>query len=289
MTFTLLAQPLAITGEAPLYDPERQCLWWLDIQAQRLLRTLADGTTTATPLPWQPGLVALAESGRLVLGLETGLFVHDPEAGTLEQVSETEADRVTVRLNDGKPDRQGRLWFGSMDMTGEGRAIGRLYRRDADGRIHVIRDGILIPNAIAPHPDGSGLTFVDTPTRRLEFLSTDAKTGTVTAVRILHDFAEGDHPDGACFDTDGHLWIAVVGPGEVRRLSLDGADLERLRLPVTRPTMPILGGADGSTLHVTNQRRFLGAAQLLEQPAAGGLLTARVAARAAPVFRVAGL
>ncbi|QFT67901.1 L-arabinolactonase [Labrenzia sp. THAF35] len=289
MTFQILSQPMAITGEAPLWDPVRQCLWWLDIQAQRLLRTEPDGATGATPLPWQPGLIALAESGRLVLGLETGLFLHDPENGTLDQISETEADRVTVRLNDGKPDKYGRLWFGSMDMTGEGRAIGRLYRRDTDGSIHTIRENILVPNAIAPHPDGTGLTFVDTPTRRLEFLETDPVTGTVLTSKIVHEFTSDEHPDGACFDQEGNLWIAVIGRGDIRKLSLENGEFERIGTPVTRPTMPILGGPDGQTLFVTNQRRFLDSAQLNAQTAAGGLLVKERVAEASILFRVGGL
>ncbi|MCK7615717.1 SMP-30/gluconolactonase/LRE family protein [Roseibium sediminicola] len=289
MTFQLLSNPHAITGESPLWDPTRQCLWWIDIQAQRLLCTNMEGTTRATLLPWQPGFVALGESGKLVIGLETGLFVHHPENGSLQQVSDTETDRVTVRLNDGKPDAQGRLWFGSMDMTGEGRAIGRLYRRDTDGSIHTVRENILVPNAIAPHPDGTGLTFVDTPSRRLEFLRTGPASGEVQSAHVVHEFEDGAHPDGACFDRDGHLWVAVIGEGDVRKLSLGEGELERLSVPATRPTMPILGGPQGRTLFVTNQRRFLNVAQLDEQASAGGVLTKEDVAPAAPVFRVLGV
>ncbi|MEV8468336.1 SMP-30/gluconolactonase/LRE family protein [Fluviibacterium sp. DFM31] len=139
-------------------------MWWLDIQAQRLLRTDMNGKTQATPCPWQPGLVALAESGALVEWLETGLWTYAPETGDWRQVSDTEANHPTLCLNDGKPDCHGRLFFGSMDMTGTGQATGRLYCRTPDGAIQVLRDGITVPNAIAPLADGSGLWFADFPT-----------------------------------------------------------------------------------------------------------------------------
>jgi sugar lactone lactonase YvrE len=288
MTFDILAHPMAITGECPLWDADRGCLWWLDIQAQRLLRTTTDGTTTAIATPWQPGLVALAASGRLVLGLEDGLWALDPEAVVWERLSDTEADRPTLRLNDGKPDAAGRLWFGSMDMTGTGQAIGRLYRRDPDGAMHVIREGVTVPNAIAPFADGTGLWFTDTTTRRLERLHTDPVTGSVLSGETVLTFDEGVHPDGGGLDAEGHLWLATVGPGEVWQIDATGNILSRHPGPVTRMTMALLGGPSGSTLFVTNQRRFLDPAGLAGQPFAGALLHKSVAATAGPVHRVAG-
>jgi sugar lactone lactonase YvrE len=49
-----------------------------------------------------------------------------------------------------------------------------------------------------------------------------------------------------------------------------------VELPVSRPTMPMLGGSDGRTLFVVSQRRFLPAPQLARQPLAGDLLALRV-------------
>lgn len=285
----LAAHPMAITGEAPLWDAARNCLWWIDIQAQRLLRTSTSGDTTVTATPGQPGLVAHAESGGLVVGLETGLFVFDPDAGTWTQVDETEADRPTVRLNDGKPDARGRLWFGSMDMTGTGARIGRLYRRDPDGRVGIVREGVGVPNAIVPDPARGGLWFADTPTSVVEFLATDPGTGAVTETRKVHDFGAGAHPDGATLDGDGMLWIAVVGAGELVRMDGGGQVVARVPLPVSRPTMPAFGGAGMRTLYVTCQRRFLTAGTLAGEPFAGGLLAVDPGVAGAPQHRVAGL
>ena len=285
MTPRLLAHPMAITGESPLWDPRRNCLWWIDIQAQRLLCTRMDGATTAQPTPFQPGFVALAESGRLVLGLETGLFTFDPESGTWLQQSDTEADRPTVRLNDGKPDVQGRLWFGSMDMTGTGACIGRLYRRDPDGKIVIIREGVGVANAMVPSERRGGIWLADTPLAKLEFLPDRPGAESETVL----EFENGAHPDGACLDVDGNLWIAMVSTAELLHLDDKARVLDRIALPVSRPTMPILGGPDGRTLFVTCQRRFLSAMELDAEPWAGGLLAIDVMGGAGPVHSVSGL
>lgn len=289
MTFQLLSQPMAITGESPLWDDSRQCLWWIDIQAQRLLRTTMDGATSAIPCPWQPGFVALGASGGLVLGLEDGLWTYVPETRDWQHVAEVEADRPTVRLNDGKPDREGRLYFGSMDMTGTGLSIGRLYCRTSDGRVHVMRESIAIPNAIVPFPDATGLWFSDSSTGAIEALTLSRDGTRIEDSRTVHRVPEGTHPDGACMDADGNLWIALIGSGEVLHLSPGGDELARYPSPVTRATMPMLGGPDGRTLFLTCQRRFLSPEELSKQPGAGGLLAQKVAARAETPARVAGL
>jgi len=285
--FELVCQPQAITGESPVWDDRRNCLWWIDIQAQRLLRTEADGATSATFLPWQPGLVALAESGRLVLGLENGLHAFSPEGGEWEQLSDTEADRPTVRLNDGKPDAQGRLWFGSMDMTGTRQAIGRLYRRDPDGSVAIVREGITVPNAIVPGPDDS-LLFTDTPTGKLERYGI-GPDGALSDPEILFEIPPGIHPDGAVIDAEGAYWIGLIGPSEVWRISRSGEILAQVATPVSRVTMPALGGPEGDSLYITNQRRFLTVEGLRAETGAGGLLMAPGMGRAGPVYRVAGV
>lgn len=289
MTFSLLNQPMAITGESPLWDADRACLWWIDIQAQRLLRTTMDGTTTATPCPWQPGFIALAQSGDLVLGLETGLWTYAPEASRWAQITETEADRPTLRLNDGKPDALGRLWFGSMDMTGQGHALGRLYCRDTTGALHILREGVAVPNSIVPLPDPNTLIFTDTPTLKLERLTVSEDATTITQSEVIHTFSGDVHPDGACLDAEGNLWVALIGSGEVVCLSQAGAVLARLPSAVSRATMPMLGGPDGHSLFLTSQRRFLSPEKLATETAAGGLQVQTITASAAPVHRVAGL
>ncbi|SNS85314.1 SMP-30/gluconolactonase/LRE family protein [Tropicimonas sediminicola] len=287
--FRRIAQPMAITGKSPLWDETRGCLWWIDIQAQRLLRTRESGETTAIPVPSQPGFVALADSGRLVLGLENGLWTYAPESAAWEQVSETEADRPTVRLNDGKPDSRGRLWFGSMDMTHTGKAIGRLYRRDPGGEVTAMREGVAIPNAIVPCGNGRSLLFTDTARRRIELIDTDPRSGDITGTREILRIPDGSNPDGACMDADGNFWVAIVGPGEVLRISPSGRCLQRLRTPVTRPTSVVIGGPDDRTLFVTDQRRFLPPSELARHSGAGGLHAIQLGVRASPVHRVGGL
>ncbi len=271
----------AMTAEAPFWDERDGSLWWIDIQGQRLLRYApALGEGRAWPTPSMPGLVVGRSGGGFVVGLEDGLHAFSPESGFGPRLVAVEADDPRTRVNDGKVDPHGRLWFGTMDKTGSGDPIGALYRCAADGGTAILRRDVRIPNAICFSPDGRWVYFADSRSGVLEHAPYDADGP--GAFEPFARWTGGEAPDGACVDAEGGVWVAIVGGSRIERLTPDGRLDVIVDLPVSRPTMPMLGGADGRTLFVTSQRRFLDAARLRAEPLAGCLLAVRVDAVAAP-------
>ena len=270
----------AITGESPVWDAARATLWWIDIQGKRLLGLqIPVGPRAPIALPSEPGLVAIGSDGRLVIGLEDGLWTYAPETGTLEILAPLRFEAPNIRLNDGKPDKQGRLWFGSMDKTGSGAPVGGLFCRDIDGQIRQVRGGIRVPNAIAVSPDGGTLYFTDSPSQEILAIELDQETGALLGERALHRYQGNERPDGTAIDTEGGIWVAVVNGNRIDRLRSDGTLDFSIAVPVSRPTMPAFGGVGMSRLFVTSQRRFLENDQLAAQPWAGSLIETSVAAR----------
>jgi sugar lactone lactonase YvrE len=269
-------QANALTGEAPFWDASTGTLWWIDIQGQRLLGFSPDtGREQVHNLPTMPGLVAARRAGGLVLGLEDGLYAFDPTDGLGDRLVAVEEDDQRTRINDGKVDPAGRLWFGTMDKTGSGAEIGSVYRVDPDGTLRAQRRNVAVPNAIAFAPDGKTFYFADSRTRTVEAFIYDPETGEPHARREFVRYDEGEAPDGACTDAEGALWIAVVGGSRLERRLADGSLDTIVELPVSRPTMPMLGGRDGCTLFVTSQRRFLSRERLKAEPLAGDLVAVR--------------
>lgn len=263
---------MALTGEAPFWDDRRQKLWWIDIQGQRLFSYAPQsGQEEMFALPHMPGLISAFDDDRLIIGLENGLWTFIPEQGKWDQLTKTEENRPDFRLNDGKMDVKGRLWFGSMDIYGRTTGQGRLYCRQFDGTTDTILENITIPNAICITDDGQKLLFADSPTREL-CLFDISDTGKLENRTVIKVFDEGTAPDGACITADHTIWVAVIGAGEIMHLALDGTVLETIKLPVSRPTMPMVGGSKQETLFVTSQRRFLDVTQLQQQPDAGNLI-----------------
>src|SRR5437016_4139522 len=109
----------ALTGESPCWDSRTATLWWIDIQGQRLLSLQPEnGHKAFWNLPSMPGLIALRARGELLVGLEDGFYGFETSAGLGRRLAMAPTTDGRTRLNDGKADRRGRLWFGSMDKTG---------------------------------------------------------------------------------------------------------------------------------------------------------------------------
>jgi sugar lactone lactonase YvrE len=280
----------ALTGEMPCWDARRGTLWWADIQGQRLLGFSPEtGRRESHNVPSMLGLIALRASGGLVLGLEDGLYPFDTEKGLGKRVVAVEADDARTRVNDGTADAAGRLWFGTMDKTGSGEPIGSLYCLEVDGSVRRVRTNVRVPNAINFSPDGQTFYWADSRTRVLEACDYDPTTGELGSPRVFAQYLQGETPDGACVDVEGALWIAIVGGARLERRLPNGTLDTVVELPVSRPTMPRLGGPDGRTLFVTSQRRFLDAERLAREPLAGDLLVVRADAVAASAPRLAAI
>ena len=127
-------------GEGAFWHPERQQFFWFDILGRRLLSQDAD----SKPLEWGLDRIASAadwiDRDRLLVATETGLPVLSLEDGSLTEVAKVEADNPATRSNDGRADRQGGFWFGTMGKKGEPE-LGGLYRFYR-GEVHKLVDPI---------------------------------------------------------------------------------------------------------------------------------------------------
>ena len=278
----------AVTGESPVWDDRRGVLWWIDIQGRQLLGWRPEVATAlpALTLPSEIGLVALGSDGCLVLGLEDGIWRYVPETGDLAMLTPVPHEAPNLRLNDGKPDRQGRLWFGSMDKSGSGIPTGALYCRLPDGRLSTIRRKVRVPNAIAVSPDGGTLYFSDSPNQEILAFDLDQQSGALRNERVFASFTGDDKPDGTAVDAEGGVWVAVVHGARIDHYLRDGRLQQSIPMPVSKPTMAAFGGSHRSSLFITSQRRFLTEEQLADKPLTGSLLSLDVGNQGATAFRV---
>ena len=197
-------------------------------------------------LPERLGSLALTDDPqRLLLALASGFVVFAPATGHMRWLHKVELEYRGVRLNDGRVDRQGRFWAGSMveDARLAPLERGSLYRLDPPGAAApvALRDGISISNSICFSPDGAWAYFADTPTRRImRYPASDALgPGDVFAQTEAECW-----PDGSDVDAAGRVWNAQWGGSRVTIYAPDGTVAGRLALPVSQPTCVAFGGPD---------------------------------------------
>jgi L-arabinonolactonase len=279
----------SLLGEGALWDVAAQALWWLDIKGRLIHRfDPASGANTSWPTPQDVGSLALRAQGGLVVAMGHGFFAFDPASGRFDVLVEPEARMPENRFNDGKPDRQGRFWAGSLHDP-ETRPNGSLYRLDADLSWQRLVEGITASNALAFAPDGRTLYFGDSPLRTVWAWDLDPDDGSIRNRRVFLELAPGDGaPDGAAVDAEGGYWLTQPGAWTVARYNPRGRRDRTIRLPVRNPTCIAFGGADLRTLYCTTCRWGLSEADQQAQPLAGHLFALQVDVAGLPDAAFAG-
>lgn len=250
----------ARVAECPVWCEHAQALFWADIYRCQLDRyDPATCVTRSWPLPAPLGSFALRRQGGVLLAMNTGLHFFDLDSGAIEPLVDPEADIPDTRLNDGKCDRAGNFWVGSMkDPIEPMRASSTIYRFTPDRRLERKIPGRIVSNGIAFSPDNKRMYHAETHRSvRSVFVSDhDPADGTLRNTRVFVDTRDMQgRPDGAAIDAEGCYWMAGVDGGALLRFTPAGKLDMTVKLPVEWPTMPAFGGRELDTLYVTTLRR----------------------------------
>ncbi|WP_249218067.1 SMP-30/gluconolactonase/LRE family protein [Nocardia seriolae] len=196
----------------------------------RVVAGLADGTLVAVD-PADGAVETLGNTGGRPLGLHAepdgALLICDAERGLLRldkpggqfEVLETDIDGVPLNFTSNVVADGDTIYFSEStrnwklgeymgDML-EHSETGRLLRRDPDGSVETLFDGLKFANGIVLAPDRSCVLVAETGGYRItRYWLSGPKAGT-------HDhFVENlpAFPDNMGLGSDGLIWVALVSP-----------------------------------------------------------------------------
>ena len=247
-------------GESPVWDARDSAWYWVDIVGRRVWRLDASGALRHWTTSEMVACLAPRQSGGLIAGMESGIFSLELDesgqaVGTL--LASPTSLGVGKRFNDGRCDRQGRFWSGTMVMDmAAARAEGQLYRYDAEqGLSQPVVSELVTQNGLAWSPDGRTMYLSDShPSSRLIWaFDYDVEAGMPSNRRVFADLHQHvGRPDGAAVDAEGCYWICANDAGCLLRFTPDGKLDSRVNVPMLKPSMCAFGGDDLSTLLVTS-------------------------------------
>jgi sugar lactone lactonase YvrE len=301
MNWTPLVDSQCQLGESPFWHPHEKALYWLDIPGRMVLRTRGEDAAMQVErwaLPSEPGCMAPARSGGLVLALRDGIYRARQWGGDLQLLVRADHDTRTMRFNDGKCDALGRFWAGTINEAKD-RANAALFcldaRRGATPVLTKMANEATTANGLGFSPDARTLYWADTASHTVRAWDWDMAPATMSAERVFARFepkpagwsAGGllpydGRPDGATVSADGHYWVAMFEGAQVLRFSPAGERVESLSLPAQCPTMPCFGGDDLRTLFVTTAAKGRSDAELVRMPASGCVFSTRTATPGLP-------
>lgn len=238
-------------GEGTLWSARENAVYWVDILAPALNRlSLADGRVERWDMPEPLGWVAEAGNGDLIGGFQSGFGRIGTDRQTIRHIAAPEPQLPGNRMNDGKADRHGAIWCGTMDMAEE-EARGSLYRLDPDGTWQVMDRDYMVPNGPAFSSCGRWLYHSDSARRTIyRFVITEAG---IADKQVFIRFSQADgYPDGMTVDRANHLWVAHWDGGRISRFAPDGSLDRSIALPARRITNITFAGERLDRMFVTS-------------------------------------
>lgn len=282
-----IADVRANVGEGPVWVEREAALYWVDNKGRKIFRLDEGGDVRTFETPFEICCIAPKTSVGFIAGTDRGFAEIDLEAGRFEVIGNPEADLPHNRFNDGKTDARGRFWSGTMDNR-EKEESGSLYRLDPNLEWTKIDGGYRVTNGPAFDRSRGRMYHTDSA-RKIIYRFDMTETGDVSGRREFIRFDEKDgSPDGMTVDSHGDLWVCFWDGWCLRRISPDGEVLERIEMPVQRPTSCAFGGPNLDRLYVTSARRDLDDDALRMQPCAGGLFLVLTDARGVAETEFAG-
>ncbi|CAA9995026.1 unnamed protein product [Nesidiocoris tenuis] len=272
-------------GEGPHWDPESQSLFFVDIRGPKIFKySPQTNTTISISLGTDPvGFVVpvKGQPDRFIVGEKLNLtLVHwDTKANKLvsKEVLVTLPDPTSNRINDGKADASGRIWFGTMIDGKEFIAgVGSFYSFTKKEGLKKHQDKISISNGIANTPDNKTFYYIDSLKYQIDAYNFNIDEAKIENGKPIYDYKKNNIagiPDGMTIDTDGNLWIACFGGNQVIQINPTTGELIRcVQFPKAHQITSVsFGGPNLDELYVTSAEENVPADVKAKNPESGSL------------------
>ena len=269
-------------AEGPVWDAVNDRLLWVDITAGDVHEGRLRGDTiepaAARHIDRTVGAVALADGRDLLVAGHHAVYLVSEDGPLTTVAGLIDADEQR-RLNDGKCDPAGRFLVGTLALGDQVRET--LYQIDARTGAHVVDDDLQMSNGLGWAPDGHTMYSVDTTPGIVFRREYDPATGRHGSREKAFRVSDGS-PDGLCVDTEGNIWLAVWGTGQVRRYSPGGDLLAVVHVGAPYTSCVTFAGAGLDRLVISTAIDDLSAEERAAHPDSGALFLADVDARGLP-------
>lgn len=266
----------SLLGEGPVWNVERQTIFWLDILNGLIHEYVpASKEQKSIAVNEMIGSFAFCENGKIIAATKSGFGFLEIELNQLEIITNPEKHLPNNRFNDGKCDPFGRFWAGTMSLSEEANT-GSLYVF-SENEVSKKIENITISNGIAWSNDHKTMYFIDTPTLEVVAYDYEISTGNIANKKVVIRIPKSEgFPDGMTIDKEGMLWIAHWNGWQVTRWNPNtGEKLSKIQLPVANVTSCTFGGQNLTDLYITTAKEGLTTESFKKQPLAGSLFILR--------------
>ena len=241
-----------ILGEGTLWVPSQNSLYFVDIKKKKIfILNTKSNKKKIFKLDKEIGFLAHVKKDIFLLGLKSELRIINLKNKKILKSIKIESDKPLNRINDGKTDPLGRLWFGTMDNLERNIKNGSLYCLDKKLKLHKVDSKYYITN---------GPAFIS----HNVFLHTDSRKKIIYKIKINKEykiikkesflkFSKKDgSPDGMTLDNKKNLWVCFYRGACIRVYNSKAKKIHKINLPAKNITNCTFGGIKKNEIFITS-------------------------------------
>tara|TARA_B100001175_G_scaffold192010_1_gene162878 strand:- start:941 stop:1831 length:891 start_codon:yes stop_codon:yes gene_type:complete len=260
-----------VLGEGVLWVPDHNSIYFVDIKKKKILIfNIKSKKKKIIKLNKEIGFIAHFKKHIFILGLKSEIRVLNFKNKKILKSIPIEEDKPLNRINDGKTDQQGRLWFGTMDNPERKIRNGSLYCLDKNLKLHKIDSKYYITNG--PAFINKNTFFHTDSSRKIIFKIKINKNYKIIYKKIFIKFSNKEgSPDGMTLDKNKNLWICHFGGACISIYNIKGRIINKINFLAKNITNCTFGGKKTDELFVTSALKGMKKKQINEYYYSGSL------------------
>ena len=261
----------AILGEGTLWVPSHNSIYFVDIKRKRILiLNIKTNKKRIIKIDKEIGFLTHIKKDIFILGLQSELRIINLKNKETIRSIPIEEDKPLNRINDGKIDPKGRLWFGTMDNLERNIKNGSLYCLDKKLNIHKVDTKYYITNGPA-FIDSENFLHTDSRSKTIYKIKIDKKYKIIKKTKFLKFFKKDGSPDGMTIDSKKNVWVCHYGGACISVYNLKGKKIHKIDLPAKNITNCTFGGLKNNELFVTTALKGLKKSEIENYKYSGSL------------------
>ena len=238
-------------GEGTLWVREHNSIYFTDIKKRKIYSlNIKTKKKNIYKVNKEIGFLAHIKGYIFILGLQGELRIQNLKSKKILKTINIESNIKLNRINDGKTDPTGNLWFGTMDNLERKIEKGSLYKLDKNLNLIKVDKNYRITNGPA-FIDQFNFYHTDSAKKKIYKIKIN-KNSKIINKKIFKKFSIQDGvPDGMTLDKNNNLWVAHFHGACISVFNSRAKLVHKINFPAKNITNCTFGGQNNSELFVT--------------------------------------
>ena len=238
-------------GEGTLWVREHNSIYFTDIKKRKIYSlNIKTKKKNIYKVNKEIGFLAHIKGYIFILGLQGELRIQNLKSKKILKTINIESNLKLNRINDGKTDPTGNLWFGTMDNLERKIEKGSLYKLDKKLNLIKVDKNYRITNGPA-FIDQFNFYHTDSAKKKIYKIKIN-KNNKIINKKIFKKFSIQDGvPDGMTLDKNNNLWVAHFHGACISVFNSRAKLVHKINFPAKNITNCTFGGQNNSELFVT--------------------------------------